>query len=151
MDNYTECKPGVRNSSHNSKDLPSSLMKQSKLGGENSFSKNSPNNDSASTKEDNSSYLNEESIFSNGLYAAHSNSNNNGNTNVQNFDSNIRDFKNGETTFKKPVKHTSGNMLNLSKQLENTHIGHLGIPLEDRTDDFQNCQATKKSGGVPMT
>ena len=116
MDNYTETKPGVRNSSHNSKIMPSSsLIQKSKMGGEMSLSKNSPNNDSASTKEDNLSYQNEESIFSTGLYTAHPNSNANGSTTVQSFQNSIQDFKNGETCFKKPVKHTSGNIMNLSK------------------------------------
>lgn len=83
MDNYTETKPGVRNSSHNSKITPStSLLQKSKLGGEMTLSKNSPNNDSASTKEDNLSYQNEESIFSSSLYTGHLNSSANGNTPV---------------------------------------------------------------------
>ena len=91
MDNYTECKPGARNSSqHDSKQYESSgLYEKSKFGGENSFSKNSPHNDSASTKEDNSSYLNEESIFSNDLYTAPSKVKAGGNTTVQSFQTQI--------------------------------------------------------------
>ena len=87
MDNYTECKPGARNSSqHDSKQNEiSGLIEKTKLGGETSFSKNSPNNDSASTKEDNTSYLNEESIFSNDLYTAPSKAKATGTTTVQSF------------------------------------------------------------------
>lgn len=59
MNSYVEGKHSLRNSSHNSTRAPSNIEqcdnKYTTLGGETRLSKNSPNNDSASTKEGSSS------------------------------------------------------------------------------------------------